>query len=50
MQENVRSGGDEVIVYAGISIDVRNDLFNIQNESLTSRRYRADILKPIVIP
>ncbi|GFY11255.1 transposable element Tcb2 transposase [Trichonephila clavipes] len=39
-----------VLVYGGISIDGRTDLYNIRDGPLTARRYRDEILRPIVIP
>ena len=38
------------MVYADISIDGRTDLHIFRNESLTGRRYRDEILRPIVVP
>ncbi|GFX44148.1 transposable element Tcb2 transposase [Trichonephila clavipes] len=39
-----------VLVYGGISIDGRADLYFIRDGLLTARRYRDDILRPIVVP
>ncbi|GFX89197.1 transposable element Tcb2 transposase [Trichonephila clavipes] len=39
-----------VLVYGGISIDGRTDLYIIRDEPLTARRYREEILRPIVVP
>ncbi|GFU91054.1 transposable element Tcb2 transposase [Trichonephila clavipes] len=39
-----------VLVYGGISIDGRTDLYIIQDGPLTARRYRDEILRPIVVP
>ena len=36
----VRFGGGGVMVYAGISIDGRTDLYFTGNEALTGRQYR----------
>ncbi|GFX01328.1 transposable element Tcb2 transposase [Trichonephila clavipes] len=49
VHESVRFGGGGVLVYGGISIDGRTDstLFEMD---LTARRYRDEILRPIVIP
>ena len=38
------------MVYAGISIDRCTDLHIIQNGVLTGRRYKDEILRPIVVP
>ncbi|GFV40450.1 transposable element Tcb2 transposase [Trichonephila clavipes] len=37
-------------MYGGISIDGRTDLYIIRDGPLTARRYRDDILRPIVVP
>ncbi|GFX23549.1 transposable element Tcb2 transposase [Trichonephila clavipes] len=39
-----------VMVYAGICSDGRTDLHIIRNGALTDRRYRDEILRPIVVP
>ncbi|GFT13006.1 transposable element Tcb2 transposase [Trichonephila clavipes] len=39
-----------VLVYGGISIDGRTDLYIIRDGPLTVRRYRDEILRPIVVP
>ncbi|GFV49992.1 transposable element Tcb1 transposase [Trichonephila clavipes] len=39
-----------VLVYGGISIDGRTDLYIIRDGPLTARRYRDEILRPIVVP
>ncbi|GFU16056.1 transposable element Tcb2 transposase [Trichonephila clavipes] len=39
-----------VLVYGGIFIDGRKDLYIIRDGSLTARRYRDEILRPIVVP
>ncbi|GFW93287.1 transposable element Tcb2 transposase [Trichonephila clavipes] len=49
VHENVRFGGGVVLVYGGISIDGRTDLYIIQDGPLTTRRYRDEILRPIVV-
>ncbi|GFW64567.1 transposable element Tcb2 transposase [Trichonephila clavipes] len=50
MHESVRFGGGGVLVYGGISIDERTDLYIIRDGPLTTRRYRDEILRPIVVP
>ncbi|GFT82286.1 transposable element Tcb2 transposase [Trichonephila clavipes] len=50
VHESVRFGGGGVLVYGGISIDGRTDLYIIRDGHLTARRYRDDILRPIVVP
>ncbi|GFW93100.1 transposable element Tcb2 transposase [Trichonephila clavipes] len=50
VHESVRFGGGAVLVYGGISIDVRTDLYIIRDGPLTARRYRDEILRPIVVP
>ncbi|GFT07420.1 transposable element Tcb2 transposase [Trichonephila clavipes] len=39
-----------VLVYGGISIDGRTDLYIIRDGPLTARRYRVEVLRPIVVP
>ncbi|GFV35757.1 transposable element Tcb2 transposase [Trichonephila clavipes] len=39
-----------VLVYGGISIDGRTDLYIIRDGPLTACRYRDEILRPIVVP
>ncbi|GFT19784.1 transposable element Tcb2 transposase [Trichonephila clavipes] len=39
-----------VLVYGGISIDGRTDPYIIRDGPLTARRYRDEILRPIVVP
>ncbi|GFU90906.1 transposable element Tcb2 transposase [Trichonephila clavipes] len=41
VHESVRFGGGGVLVYGGISIDGRKDLYIIRDGSLTARRYRG---------
>ncbi|GFU64746.1 transposable element Tcb2 transposase [Trichonephila clavipes] len=48
--KNVRFGGWGVLVYGGISIDGCTDLYIIRDGPLTARRYRDEILRPIVVP
>ncbi|GFW42721.1 transposable element Tcb2 transposase [Trichonephila clavipes] len=50
VHEGVRFGGGGVLVYGGISIDGRTDLYIIRGGPLTARRYRDEILRPIVVP
>ncbi|GFW40847.1 transposable element Tcb2 transposase [Trichonephila clavipes] len=53
VHESVRFGGGGVLVYDGISIDfshTHTDLYIIRDEPLTARRYRDEILRPIVVP
>ncbi|GFW45590.1 transposable element Tcb2 transposase [Trichonephila clavipes] len=50
VHETVRFDGGGVLVYGGISIDGRTGLFIIRDGPLTARRYRDEILRPIVVP
>ncbi|GFX37669.1 transposable element Tcb1 transposase [Trichonephila clavipes] len=50
VHESVRFGGGGVLVYGGYSIDGRTDLYIIRDGPLTARRYRDEILRPIVVP
>ncbi|GFV31694.1 transposable element Tcb1 transposase [Trichonephila clavipes] len=50
MYESVRFGSEGVLVYGGISIDGRTDLYIIRDGPLTARRYRDEILRPILVP
>ncbi|GFX83337.1 transposable element Tcb2 transposase [Trichonephila clavipes] len=50
VHESVRFGGGGVLEYGGISIDGLTDLYIIRDGPLTSRRYRDEILRPIVVP
>ncbi|GFV45854.1 transposable element Tcb2 transposase [Trichonephila clavipes] len=50
VHECVRFGGGGVLVYGGISIDGRTDLYIIRDGPLAARRYRDEILRPIVVP
>ncbi|GFW70546.1 transposable element Tcb2 transposase [Trichonephila clavipes] len=50
MHESVRFGSGGVLVYGGISIDGRTDLYIIRDGPLTARLYRDEILRPIVVP
>ncbi|GFW09677.1 transposable element Tcb2 transposase [Trichonephila clavipes] len=50
VHESVRFGGGGVLVYGGISIDGRTDLYIIRGGPLTARRYSDEIIKPIVVP
>ncbi|GFU85264.1 transposable element Tcb2 transposase [Trichonephila clavipes] len=50
VHESVRFGGGGVLVYGGISIDGRTDLYIIRDGPLTARRYMNEIIRPIVVP
>ncbi|GFX12229.1 transposable element Tcb2 transposase [Trichonephila clavipes] len=50
VHESVRFGGGGVLVYGGISIDGHTDPYIIRDGPLTARRYRDEILRPIVVP
>ncbi|GFY09000.1 transposable element Tcb1 transposase [Trichonephila clavipes] len=50
VHESVRFGGEGVLVYDGISIDGCTDFYIIRDGPLTARRYRDEILRPIVVP
>ncbi|GFU86334.1 transposable element Tcb2 transposase [Trichonephila clavipes] len=50
VHESVRYGSGGVLVYGGISIDGRTDLYIIQDGPLTARRHMDEILRPIVVP
>ncbi|GFV25182.1 transposable element Tcb2 transposase [Trichonephila clavipes] len=50
VHESVRFGGGGVLVYGVISIEGRTDLYIIRDGPLTARRYRDEILRPIVVP
>ncbi|GFU50160.1 transposable element Tcb2 transposase [Trichonephila clavipes] len=50
VHESVIFGGGGVLVYGGISIDGRTDLYIIRDGPLTARRYSEEILRPIVVP
>ncbi|GFV80147.1 transposable element Tcb2 transposase [Trichonephila clavipes] len=50
VHKSVRSGGGVALVYGGISTDGRTDLYIIRDGPLTARRYRDEILRPIVVP
>ncbi|GFX66978.1 transposable element Tcb2 transposase [Trichonephila clavipes] len=49
VHESVRFGGGGVLVYGGISIDGHTDLYIIRDGPLTARRYRDEIIRPIVV-
>ncbi|GFX00580.1 transposable element Tcb2 transposase [Trichonephila clavipes] len=49
MHESVRFGGGGVLVYGGISIGGRTYLYIIRDVPLPARRYRVEILRPIVV-
>ncbi|GFU48285.1 transposable element Tcb2 transposase [Trichonephila clavipes] len=50
VHKSVSFGGGGVLVYGGISIDGRTDLYIIRGGPLTARQYRDEILRPIVVP
>ncbi|GFU94267.1 transposable element Tcb2 transposase [Trichonephila clavipes] len=50
VHESVRFCGGGVLVYGFISLDGRTDLYIIRDRPLTARRYRDEILRPIVVP
>ncbi|GFV03188.1 transposable element Tcb2 transposase [Trichonephila clavipes] len=50
VHESVRFCGGGVLVYGGISIDGRTDLYIIRDGPLTARRYRDEILRPYCSP
>ncbi|GFT04251.1 transposable element Tcb2 transposase [Trichonephila clavipes] len=50
VHESVRFGSGGVLVYGGISMDGRTDPCIIRDGPLTARRYRDEILRPIVVP
>ncbi|GFV51271.1 transposable element Tcb2 transposase [Trichonephila clavipes] len=50
VHESVRFGSGGVLVYCGISIDGRTNLYIIRDGPLTARRYRDEILRPNVVP
>ncbi|GFV55813.1 transposable element Tcb2 transposase [Trichonephila clavipes] len=47
--ESVRFGGGGVLVYGGISVHGRTDLYIVRYGPQTARRYRDEILRPIVV-
>ncbi|GFX02798.1 transposable element Tcb2 transposase [Trichonephila clavipes] len=50
VHESVRFCGGGVLVYGGLFIDGRTDLYIIRYGPLTALRYRDEILRPIVVP
>ncbi|GFU60097.1 transposable element Tcb2 transposase [Trichonephila clavipes] len=50
MHESVRFGCGGVLVYGGISISGRTDLYIIRDVPLIACRYRVEIIRPIVVP
>ncbi|GFV97888.1 transposable element Tcb2 transposase [Trichonephila clavipes] len=50
VHESVRFGGGGVLVYGGISIDGRTDLYIIRDVPLTARRHMDEIIRPILVP
>ncbi|GFT70767.1 transposable element Tcb2 transposase [Trichonephila clavipes] len=49
VHKSVRFGGGGVLVYGGISIDGRTDLYIIRDGPLTTCRCRDEILRPTVV-
>ncbi|GFT31982.1 transposable element Tcb2 transposase [Trichonephila clavipes] len=49
VHESVRFGGGGVLMYGGTSTDGRTDLYIIRDGHLTARRYRDEIIRPIVV-
>ncbi|GFS72788.1 transposable element Tcb2 transposase [Trichonephila clavipes] len=49
VHESVRFGGGGVLAYGGISIDGRTDFYIIRDGPLTARRYRGEIIRPILV-
>ena len=45
-----RFGGGSVMVWGGMSMEGRSDLYRLENGSLTAIRYRDEILEPMVRP
>ena len=45
-----RYGGGSVMVWAGISLDGRTDLYVFPRGGITAIRYRDEVLEPIVRP
>ncbi|GFT32763.1 transposable element Tcb2 transposase [Trichonephila clavipes] len=50
VHESVKLGSAEVLVYGGISIDGGTDFYIIRDGPLTARRYRDEIVRPIIVP
>ncbi|GFV60462.1 transposable element Tcb2 transposase [Trichonephila clavipes] len=50
VHESVRFGGGGVLVYGGITIVGRTDLYIIRDGPMTARRYRDEILRHIEVP
>ncbi|GFV14129.1 transposable element Tcb2 transposase [Trichonephila clavipes] len=50
VHESVRFGGEGVLLFGGISIDGRTDLYIIRDGALIAWRYRDEIIRPIVVP
>ncbi|MCJ8738611.1 hypothetical protein PDJAM_G00037760 [Pangasius djambal] len=49
-KQHDRFGGGSVMVWGGISMEGRTDLYRLDNGTLTAIRYRDEILGPIVRP
>ncbi|GFX89458.1 transposable element Tcb2 transposase [Trichonephila clavipes] len=50
VHDSVRFGGGGMLVYGGIFIGGRTELYIIRDGPLTARRYRDEIVRPIVVP
>ncbi|GFX37532.1 transposable element Tcb2 transposase [Trichonephila clavipes] len=50
VHESVRFGCGGALVYSSICIHGRTDLYIVRDGPLTARRYRDEILRPIVVP
>ncbi|GFW83805.1 transposable element Tcb2 transposase [Trichonephila clavipes] len=50
VHKSVRFGGGGVLVYGGVSINGHTYLYIIRDGPLTARRYRDEIIRPIVVP
>ncbi|GFW89219.1 transposable element Tcb2 transposase [Trichonephila clavipes] len=50
VHENVKFGGGGVLVFGGICIDGPTNLYIILDRPLTARRYKDEILRPVVVP
>ncbi|GFV56579.1 transposable element Tcb1 transposase [Trichonephila clavipes] len=50
VHESVRFRGGGVLVYGGITIDGRTDLYIVRDGPLAARRHMDEILRPIVVP
>ncbi|GFS91967.1 transposable element Tcb2 transposase [Trichonephila clavipes] len=50
VHKSVRFGGGGVLVYGGVTIEGRTDLYIMRDGPLTAHRYREGIFRPIVVP